>query len=127
MAVNTEVRTVHEIGRAFAEAYARADIAGIEELLHPEVHYRELTPRKSVDSTGVEPIVDEVREFLGGYDGHETVEISSGQVGTRAWARTRWLLKDGTTSAVVDWCQYMDVAEGRIRSLWLVCSGPMPV
>lgn len=126
MAIQTETLTALEVGRAFAEAYAAADYATVEALLHPQVHYREITPRRFLDEVGRAAILEEEREFLAGYDRHETVEVVATAVGSRAGARTRWRLYRGDETHVVEWCEYMTVQGGRITALDAVCSGPMP-
>jgi ketosteroid isomerase-like protein len=115
-----------ETGTAFAQAYANGDYAGAEALLAPDVHYREITPNRIVDERGPAPIIDEVREFLGKYDRHEILDLETRRISDREFARTRWRLFDGDEVKVVEWCQYMTVEDGRIKTLDLVCSGPMP-
>jgi ketosteroid isomerase-like protein len=126
MATQANVTEALEIGTEFAEAYAAGDYARVEALLDPEVHYREITPRRFVDTTGTAQILEEEREFLAGYDRHETLEVSASAVGSRVGARTRWRLHRGDETLVVEWCEYMTVEGGRIVALDAVCSGPMP-
>lgn len=126
MATETQAQSIVETGTAFAEAYANGDFEGVEARLHPEVHYREITPRRVVDAIGPAAILEEGREFLAGYDGHETLALEVEQVGGRVGARTRWRLHRGGETEVVEWCEYMTVRDGLVVALDAVCSGPMP-
>lgn len=126
LATQTHVGNATEVGRAFAAAYASADYATVEALLAPDVKYREITPSRVFEATGPGPILDEEREFLARFDGHETLELETAQIGERVFARTRWRLQRDGETEVVEWCEYMTVEEGRVAILDAVCSGPMP-
>lgn len=126
MATRAGILGTHGVGRAYAQAYADGDFDAVEALLAPDVHYRELTPRQTIDGHGPDLIVEEGRGFLAAYDDHETLELATGEIGRRSWARTRWRLRRDDETFVVEWCQYMSVEEGRITALHAVCSGPMP-
>ena len=112
-------------GAAFAQAYANGDYDGAQALLAPDVRYREITPKQIVDETGPEPIISEVREFLGRFDRHVTLGVETGRIAGREFARTRWRLFEGDEVKVVEWCQYMTIEDGRVAALDVVCSGPM--
>jgi ketosteroid isomerase-like protein len=125
MATQTRTEDALEVGRGFAEAYARADYAGVEALLDPNVRYREITPSRVLEASGPAAILDEEREFLDRYDLHETLELAIARVGDRVGARTRWRLHRDEQVEVVEWFEYMTVQDGRIVKLDAVCSGPM--
>jgi hypothetical protein len=126
MATQTRSTRMLDTARAFAEAYAAADYSAVEALLDPDVRYREITPSRVVETTGAAAILDELREFLDRFEGHETLELEATRLGGRVGARTRWRLRTGGDAEVVEWCEYMTVRDGRIATLDVVCSGPMP-
>lgn len=126
MATHTQTAEAVETAKAFASAYAAGDLDTVEELLHPDVRYREVTPGQVLDETGPGPIVEEAREFLEKWGPAETLDLDVHPVASRVAARTLWRLRGGDTSAVVEWCQYLTVEDGRITVIDAVCSGPLP-
>ena len=126
--MSTQVRVAGalETAETFMRAYAQADFETAASLLHPDVRYREITPRQVIQATGPEAILDEARGFLARRGPQETLELQTWVIGHRVGARARWRLLNRDDAWVVDWCQYMTVEEGRITELDGLCSGPMP-
>ncbi len=126
MLTHTTTTTALETAERFVRAYAEADYDTVASLLHPDVHYREITPNQVIEATGPEAILEEERDFLARRGPQQTLELEVAPVGDRVGARTRWRLFGQNEPWVVEWCQYMTVEDGQITVLDGVCSGPMP-
>lgn len=110
-------------GLAFAEAYAAGDEVRLETLLAPDVRQREISPTEIVKLRGATEVLREAREFLAGYDSHETLAMDVERMGERVRAGTRWRLRRGGETWVVEWWEFLTVHHGRISAIDVVCSG----
>src|SRR6202011_21563 len=67
------------LGTAFAEAFAAKDVAHIAALLHPEIDFHGLTPKRAWKAKGAEQVVSDVlQRWLDDFnDGAKLVEVAS--------------------------------------------------
>jgi hypothetical protein len=116
------------LGAAFAEAFAAKDFARIAELVHPEVDFRGLTPRRVWEASSPSQLVEEIlRQWLEDSDVvEELVAVESDVVADteRVGYRLRGHNDDGPF--VVEQQAYLRERDGRIGWMRVVCSGFRP-
>jgi hypothetical protein len=116
------------LGAAFAEAFAAKDFEGVAALLHPEVDFRGLTPRRAWEASSARALVDDVlRSWLDDSDVvEEVLEVQTGTVADteRVGYRLRGHNEDGPF--IVEQQAYLRERDGRIGWLRVVCSGMRP-
>jgi hypothetical protein len=116
------------LGAEFAQAYADKDSGRMRELLHPEVDFRALTPKRvweARDSDGVLEIL--FGNWLEDTDEVEALEdVQHGTVADRE--RVGYLLSVNNPEGrfVVEQQAYLSAREGRIDWMRVVCSGFRP-
>ena len=117
------------LGREFAEALAAKDRDRLRELIHPEIDFRALTPRRAWEATGP----DEVLDIILGHWFDDSDEIRSlEQVETDAFAdRERVGYRLSVTNPegafLVDQQAYLNPRDGRIGWMRVLCAGYRPV
>lgn len=116
------------LAAAFARAVAEKDDAAMRALLHPEIDFQGLTPRRTW--AGGSP--DEVIDVLGTWFSESDVIESVEQVETDAFAdrqRTgyRFRIRNDDGLHLVEQQAYLSEQDGRIGWLRIVCSGYRPV
>ena len=112
-------------GLAFAEAFAEADEDRLEALLASDVRQRQITPGEVVRLRGAPEVLRQERDFLSRYDSHEILLVEVELVGERIRAGTRWRIRRGEQSWIVEWWEFLTVEHGRIAEIDMVCSGPV--
>ena len=114
--------TVASLGVAFAHAIAGRDLAKLAELLHPEVEFRALTPRRSWESVTRAGSLDVLRTWFG--DCHlEVVRVDTAEIAGRHHVAYRYEAERPDGSFLIEQQAYYDVADGRITWIRLLCSG----
>jgi hypothetical protein len=117
------------LGSAFANALAKKDFDAISDLLHPEVDFRGLTPRRNWEAGSPDEVIhgilrnwfedsDEIEELL-------SVETDSFADRERVGYRFRGSNPDGPF--VVEQQAYLEQRDGRIGWMRVVCSGFRPL
>jgi hypothetical protein len=116
------------LAAAFARAMAAKDHDMLRELIHPEVDFRAMTPRKTWDAAGPEDILSTVGIWFSDEDeiiAVEAVEIDGfadvERVGYRLRVRTEGVLY------LVEQQAYLSEVDGRIGWLRIMCSGYRPI
>lgn len=111
------------IGRAFASAIARLDFGELGALLHPDVDFRALTPRRTWEPGDHEAAVEVLRTWWGDcrIDGIERVDTST--VGDREHVAYRFTGQDEGGPFVVEQQAYYTEQDGRIVWMRVLCSG----
>jgi hypothetical protein len=116
------------LGAAFAEAFAAKDFERVAALLHPEVDFRGLTPRRTWEATGAREVVDDVlRVWLEESDVvEEVLDVQTGTVADteRVGYRLRGHNPDGPF--IVEQQAYLRERDERIGWMRVVCSGFRP-
>ncbi len=116
-------------GSRFASALAAKDRDALRELLHPQVEFRALTPRRSWEADDPEAVIEIV--FGSWFDDSDSIEalesVETGVVGDREQLRYRLAVTNPEGSFVVEQQGYLTAGEdGRIEWMRLVCSGFRP-
>lgn len=119
-----------DVGTRFAEALAAKDRDALLALLHPEVEFRAMTPRRFWEADSATEVVDDI--LLGTWfeptDHIDELEsVAGGEVvdRNRVGYRLRVTNDDGTSA--VEQQAYYDVADGQITWLRIMCAGYRPL
>lgn len=114
----------------FASALAAKDADAMLALLHPDVEFRALTPRRSWEADDPQAVLEIV--FGSWFDDGDRIEalesVESDVVADREQVRYRLSVSNAEGRFVVEQQGYLTAGEdGRIEWMRLVCSGFRPV
>ncbi|HEY7619613.1 MAG TPA: hypothetical protein VH834_07565 [Solirubrobacteraceae bacterium] len=113
------------LGQRFARSLASKDFDGVASLLHPEIDFRGLTPRRTWEASEPEQVVDGIlRQWFEDSDEiDELVSVETGAVADRQ--RVAYLLRghNGDGPFVVEQQAYYAERDGRIDWMRVLCSG----
>jgi hypothetical protein len=116
------------LGPDFARAVAAKDHARVRELLHPDVDFRGMTPRRLWEAEGPEDVLAalaqwfEDEDVIAGVDALETDAFADRQ---RVGYRLR--VRNGDGLHLVEQQAYLSERDGRIGWLRIMCAGYRPV
>lgn len=116
------------LGAAFARAVAVKDLAGVRELLHPEVDFRGMTPGRVWEADGPDDVLAALGTWFDDGDvieGVESVESDAFADRERVGYRIRVRNDDGLH--LVEQQVYLSERDGRIGWLRIMCAGYRPV
>jgi hypothetical protein len=118
-----------ELGTAFAQALAAKDFGRIEELLHPEVDFRGLTPRRDWEAQGAGRVIDSILRqwFEDADDVEELVHLEQDGFLDRERVGYRFRVRNPDGEFLVEQQAYLAERDGRIGWMRVVCSGFRPV
>ena len=115
------------LGASFARAVAAKDHARIRELLHPELDFRAMTPRRVWEAADAEELVSVLGTWFGDTDdivALEAVEEDGFSDRDRVGYRLRIRNPDG--EHLVEQQAYLSAQDGQISWLRILCSGYRP-
>lgn len=117
------------VGVEFARALAAKDSARLAELLHPEVEFRALTPRRSWEADGPEATI---AILLGTWfeesDQIEAIEqLESDAFADRQRVGYRFSVSNPEGQFLVEQQAYLSEQDGQIGWLRVLCAGYRPV
>jgi hypothetical protein len=117
------------LGAEYATALAAKDFDRILALLHPEVDFRGMTPRRFWEATGPEAVVSDVlRLWFEDSDAIESLEqIETDAFADRARVGYRLSVRNPDGRFLVEQQAYLSERDGRIGWMRVVCSGFRPV
>lgn len=129
MSETTSVDRSASLGSSFAAALALKDFDRIRDLLHPEIDFRGLTPRRVWEGEDPEAVVsgtlrvwfedsDEILELL---------DLETGAFADRERVGYRFLIRNPEGLFEVEQQAYLGERDGRIGWMRTVCSGFRPV
>lgn len=117
-----------DLGAEFARAVAAKDDDRVLELLHPEVDFRGMTPRKVWEADGPGDVVAMLRQWFDDGDVIEGVEaLETDLFADRERVGYRLRVRNGDGLHVVDQQAYLSERDGRIGWLRIMCAGFRPV
>lgn len=116
------------LGDAFARALGAKDFARVAELLHPEVDFMGMTPRRTWPASGREQVVDEVlaRWFEPSDEITEVLQVQTDAVADRGRVGYRFAGENPDGRFVVEQQAYYAERDGRIGWLRIMCTGFRP-
>jgi hypothetical protein len=122
MAVTTSTST---LGSAFAEALTAKDFERVAALLHPEVDFHALTPKRTWQASSPEQVVDDVlREWLDdATEVDELIDVQTDAFATCQRVGYRFRGHDADGPFIVEQQAYLEERDGQIGWMRVVCSG----
>ena len=122
-----EVQT--SLGAEFAQAIAAKDADRLRALLHPEIDFKALTPRRFWEASGPDEVATIVLgSWFGDGDDIEGVEhIDTDAFADRERVGYRFRVRNAEGSHVVEQQAYFTPDDGRIAWMRVVCAGYRPV
>jgi hypothetical protein len=117
------------LGASFADALAAKDFERIRELLHPEVDFRALTPRRDWQAGDPEAVIGSVlREWFEDSDEiEELVQVETDTFADRERVAYRFRVRNPEGVFLVEQQVYIEERDGRIGWMRSVCSGFRPI
>jgi hypothetical protein len=129
MSETVDVDRTASLGSSFAAALALKDFDRVRDLLHPEIDFRGLTPRRFWEAEDPEAVVSgALRQWF--EDSDEILELL--RVDTDAFADRervgyRFLVRNPEGLFEVEQQAYIGERDGRIGWMRVLCSGYRPV
>jgi hypothetical protein len=120
--------TASSLGRSFAEALGSKDFERIRGLLHPEIDFRGLTPRRNWEATDPETVVSQIlRQWFEDSDEFErVVSVETDSFADRDRVSYRFEGRNPDGPFVVEQQAYYAERDGRIGWMRVLCSGFRP-
>jgi hypothetical protein len=117
------------LGASFADALAAKDFERIRELLHPEVDFRALTPRRDWQAGDPEAVIGSVlREWFEDSDEiEELVQVETDTFADRERVAYRFRVRNPEGLFLVEQQVYIEERDGQIGWMRSVCSGFRPI
>jgi hypothetical protein len=124
-----KVETSASLGAAFATALAAKDFDAVRAILHPEIDFRALTPRRNWEASDPETVIgtalthwfedsDEIEELL---------KLETDAFADRERVGYRFRVRNPEGLFEVEQQVYIGEVDGRIGWMRVVCSGFRPV
>ncbi len=116
------------LGKAFAEALARKDVADLETILDSEIDFRGLTPGRSWEASGADAVVEIVlgHWFEPSDEIEQVVSLDTDAVADRERVAYRFNVNNPDGRFVVEQQAYYTERDGRIAWMRVLCSGLRP-
>lgn len=113
---------------AFGRAVADKDHDRVRALLHPQVDFRGMTPRKVWEADGPEDVIAALRLWFGDSDVIEGVEVlETDAFADRERVGYRFRIRNGDGLHLVEQQAYIGERDGQIGWLRIMCSGYRPL
>jgi hypothetical protein len=124
-----KVETSASLGAEFATALAAKDFDRVRAMLHPEVDFRALTPRRDWEASDPETVVGSVlRQWFEDSDEiEELLKLETDAFADRERVGYRFLVRNPEGLFEVEQQVYIGEVDGRIGWMRVVCSGFRPV
>ncbi len=123
----TETQTT-SLGEAFAHALSRKDFDEVARLLHPDVDFRGMTPRRMWEESDARSVVENVLKvwFEPSDEVERLVSTQTDTVADRARVGYRLEGRNPDGPFVVEQQAYYEERDGRIGWMRVLCSGFRP-
>lgn len=124
-----DVDAAEAAGRAFAEALGTEDTDGLLAVLHPQIDFRGLTPRRAWEAQGAGEVVSQVLRHWFEPSDHieEILAIETDAFADRHRVSYRFRVHNPDGRFVVEQQAYFTAPDGRIDWMRVLCSGFRPV
>jgi hypothetical protein len=116
------------LGKAFAEALARKDFAGVAALLDSEIDFRGLTPGRSWEASGADAVLEMVlgHWFEDSDEIEQVVSLDTDAFADRQRVAYRFHVRNPDGKFVVEQQAYYTERDGQITWMRVLCSGFRP-
>jgi len=117
------------LGNDFAEALSRKDFDSVASMLHPEIDFRGLTPRRNWEATNPDDVIQGIlrRWFEDSDEIDELLEVQTDSFSDRERVGYRFRGHNPDGSFVVEQQAYIAERDGQIAWMRVVCSGFRPL
>jgi hypothetical protein len=117
------------LGEQFAQALALKDFERITDLMHPEIDFRGLTPRRNWEASEPGEVVSNVlRTWFDDSDEIEALEhLESDSFADRERVGYRFRVRDSEGLNLVEQQAYLAARDGKIGWMRVLCSGFRPI
>jgi hypothetical protein len=117
------------LGTSFAEALAKKDFDAVTKLLHPEVDFRGLTPRRNWEAGNPADVVQGILRnwFEDSDEIEELVAVETDSFADRERVGYRFRVHNPDGEYLVEQQAYIAERDGRIGWMRVVCSGFRPL
>jgi hypothetical protein len=117
------------LGASFADALATKDFDQIRDLLHPEIDFRGLTPRRTWEASDPDEVIGSIlRQWFEDSDEIEELEkLETDSFADRERVAYRFRVRNPEGLFRVEQQVYIGERDGRIGWVRSVCSGFRPV
>ena len=117
------------LGAEFARALAVKDYSRLAELMHPEIDFRALTPRRTWEASDADSVISGVLlEWFEDSDEIQALErLESDAFADRERVGYRFSVRNPDGHFLVEQQAYLSARDGRIGWMRVVCSGFRPV
>lgn len=116
------------LGEEFAEALGRKDFDRISTILHPQVDFRAVTPRRAWEASDAQTLVEEVlRKWFGeSVEIERIISIETDSFADRQRLAYRFQGRNSDGPFVIEQQAYFSERDGRLGWMRLACSGFRP-
>ena len=117
------------LGTSFAEALAKKDFETVTALLHPEIDFRGLTPRRNWEAGSPAEVIDGIlrKWFEDSDEIDELVAVETDSFADRERIGYRFRVHNPEGEFLVEQQAYMSERDGKIGWMRVVCSGFRPI
>ncbi len=116
------------LGARFAGALAQKDFDQVRQLLHPEIDFRGMTPRRFWEANDPDTVVDDILQTW--FDPSDEIDsldaVETDEVGDRQRVGYRFSVHNPDGSYVVEQQAYLTERDGRIGWMRVMCTGFRP-
>lgn len=117
------------LGSSFAAALAAKDFDLIRDLLHPEVEFRALTPRRNWEASNPDEVIGSVLTtwFEDSDEIEELVQVETDAFADRERVAYRFRVRNPEGLFLVEQQVYLSERDGRIGWMRTLCAGYRPI
>lgn len=117
-----------DLATTFAQALAAKDYDTLREVIHPEVDFHAMTPRKTWDAANAEDIIATIRTWFSDGDEIEAVEkVDTDAFADRQRVGYRLRVRNDGGLNLVEQQAYISERDGKIGWLRIMCAGYRPI
>lgn len=115
------------LGEDFARALAAKDHDRVRQLLHPELDFRAMTPKRIWDAQSPDDVIDALNTWFGDGDDIESLAaLETDAFADRERVGYRLRVRNADGAHLVEQQAYLSEREGQIGWLRIMCSGYRP-
>ena len=115
------------LAESFARALAAKDNDGVRALLHPELDFHAMTPRRTWEAAGPEDVITTLNTWFSATDDIQSLEsIETDSFADRQRVGYRLRIRNDDGEHLVEQQAYLSERDGQIGWLRIMCSGYRP-
>lgn len=116
------------LAAAFAQALAAKDTDKLRDLIHPEVDFHAMTPRRTWEAAGPDDIIATIGTWFGPDDTIEALDkVETDAFADRQRVGYRMRVRNDDGLNLVEQQAYLSERDGKIGWLRIMCAGYRPI